>query len=282
MFESDKNPTDFRQRLEQQSTSELIELALTADDEGENSGWEAIWVLRYRATREVFEAARTLCANHDANKRKTGVDILAQHGIPVRIYLDETIDLFLRLIETEEDVQVLNSLGTGLGHIFPEPRKVKPLLKLKNHPHPDVRFGAAFGLQGEEDPLAIRALIELSADEDDDVRDWATFRLGTQIEVDTPEIRQALFNRAAAGDDSSTAPEEALVGLARRQDERAFGLILKRLQAGYDGTLILEAAELLADVRLYPALVKLRENPDYSNYERKCLETAIAACRQPA
>jgi HEAT repeat protein len=277
--DSDKTPDDFREQLKQNSTDELIQLALTASDEEDSLGWDAIWALRYRATREVFEAAKTLCESHDPIKRGVGVDILAQLGLPTRIYLDETLDIFFNLIDTEQDNRVLNSVGVGLGHISPEPRKVKPLLKLKNHPDPEVRFGVAFGLCCEENPLAIQALIELSSDEDPDVRDWATFALGTQIDVDTPQIRAALFKRVSDLNDDSDAPGEGLFGLAKRHDERAFELTLKQLEAGNAGTLIFEAAEALADPRLYSALVKLRDNPAYHNYERDCLEDAIVACK---
>ena len=277
--DSDKNSDDFREQLKQKSTGELIELALTASDEEDTPGWDAIWTLRYRATREVFEAAKTLCESHDPIKRTVGVGILAQLSLPTRIYLDETLNIFFNLIDTEQDNSVLNSVGVGLGHISPEPRKVKPLLKLKNHPDPEVRFGVAFGLCCEEDPLAIQALIELSSDEDADVRDWATFALGTQIDVDTSQIRAALFKRVSDLNDDSNAPGEGLLGLAKRHDERAIELTLKWLEAGHAGTLIFEAAETLADPRLYSALVKLRDDPDYTNYERDSLEDAIVACK---
>lgn len=169
--DSAKNPDDFREQLKKKPTDELIQLALTASDEEDTPGWDTIWTLRYRATHEVFEAAKTLCESHDPIKRMVGVDILAQLGLPTRIYLDETLAIFFNLLDTEQDNRVLNSVGVGLGHISPEPRKVKPLLKLKNHPDPDVRFGVASGLCSEEDPLAIQALIALSSDDDADVRD---------------------------------------------------------------------------------------------------------------
>ncbi len=199
-------------------------------------------------------------------------------GIPTRVYLDEILDIFFKLIDTEQDERVLCSLGVGLGHISPEPRKVKPLLKLKDHPDSDVRFGVAFGLGCEDDALAIQALIDLSYDEDGKVRDWATFALGSLTELDSPQIREALFSRVVDFNDTSSAPGEALVGLVKRQDERAFELLLNHIQAGNTGTLVFEAAEALADARLYPILVKLREDSGYDDYERRCLEEAIAAC----
>ncbi len=277
---NDQNIDAFHQELQQKPTNELIQLALTARDDDDHPRWDAIWVLRHRATRDVFDAARTLCESLNPIERVVGVDILAQLGLPTRTFLDETLELFFKLIDIEHDSRVLSSLGVGLGHISPEPRKVEPLLKLKNHIHPDVRFGVACGLSSEEDPLAIEALIDMSSDDDDEVRDWATFALGTQTDLDSLDIREALFQRAIDTKDTSNASGEGLVGLAKRQDKRAFELVLSCLQNGDAGTLIFEAAEFLADSRLFPVLVKLNDNGDYTDYERHSLEAAIAACNK--
>ena len=276
-----QNIDDFPQELKQKQTNELIQIALTANDDGDNLGWDAIWVLRYRATREVFDAAKKLCESVDPLERTVGVDILAQLGLPTRTFLDETLELFFKLMDIEHDHRVLNSLGVGLGHISPEPRKVQPLLKLKNHINPNVRFGVVFGLSSEEDPLAIQALIKLSSDEDDAVRDWATFALGTQTNLDSLDIREALFRRAIDTKDTSNAVGEGLVGLAKRQDKRVFELIQSCLETGNAGTLVFEAAEILADPRLYLVLIKLGDSPNYANYERQCLADAIVACNNP-
>ncbi len=278
--DNNQNMDEVRQALEQKPIDELILLALTASDETDDLGWDAIWVLRSRATREVFDAAKTLCERVDPIERSIGVDILAQLGLPTRTFLDETLELFFNLMDIENDNRVLNSLGVGLGHISPEPRKVQPLLKLKNHVDPEVRFGIAFGLSAENDSLAIQALIDLSSDENGEVRDWATFALGSQTDLDSPDIREALYNRAVDANDTSNAGGEGLVGLAKRHDIRAFELVLQCLQSGNAGTLVLEASEILADPRLYPALIKLLDNPDYADYERHAIEDAIAACNQ--
>jgi HEAT repeat protein len=280
----DQDPDELQQQFREKSTGELLQIAPTASntDDAFDPGWMAIMELHSRATREVFDAARTLCESPDPVERSVGVAILAQlgQGQDTRPYLEETLDIFFKLIDTEQSSVVLNEVGMGLGHID-DPRKVTPLLRLKNHPDAAVRFGAVFGLMGEEDPQAIQALIELSSDEDGDVRDWATFGLGSQIDADTLAIREALFRRATDLDDDSNAPGEGLAGLAHRNDPRTFELILTHLEAGNVGTLIFEAAETLAHPGLYAALVKLRDDQDYGDYERGCLEDAIAACNVP-
>ena len=65
-------------------------------------------------------------------------------------------------------------------------------------------------------------------DADEDVRDWATFGLGTLGTVDTPEIRDAFAKRL--DDDSSDVVDEALAGLAQRRDKRALPFLLERLR----------------------------------------------------
>jgi HEAT repeat protein len=278
-LDNDKCQDDLRLHLQRMQTDELIQLTLTANDEIYSPGWDAIWVLHSRPTREVFDAAKTFCESDDPAKRMVGVNILAQLGPEPRPYLDETLEIFFKLIDTEQDSGVLNAVGIGLGHNWDEPRKVEPLLKLKNHPDADVRFGVALGLKSEEDPRAIQALIELSFDEDDDVRDWATFGLGSLTEADTPEIREALYQRVIDPDDDSDAPGEGLVGLAERHDPRAVDLTLKFLEAGNAGTLIFDAAEIIADPRLYSALVNCLNNPIYDDYHRSWIESAMAACK---
>jgi hypothetical protein len=91
------------------------------------------------------------------------------------------------------------------------------------------------------------------------MRDWATFGLGTQIDTDTQEIREALFARVF--DEDEVTRGEALVGLARRNDGRIVEPLIREL-ARYPNTeylsYSLEAAEELGDPRLLPVLTKLR------------------------
>ena len=169
---------------------------------------------------------------------------------------------------------MLSEVCFALGHIN-DPRAIEPVAKFKNHPDADVRWGVVHMMTGHVNDLAIKTLIELSADEDDNVRDWATFGIGdvaNLYEIDSPEIREAL---AARLDDTYLAARlEAITGLAPRKDERALEPLRKELEDGWYATCAFEAATALADSSLLPALLGLREEGKVDGY----LEEAIEAC----
>lgn len=259
-------------RNDPRSTEELISLALTVEDEAE--AWEAVMVLHFRATREVFEAARRLCKSENVRERQLGADILGQLGVPERAFPDESVTTLLELLRTEQDAQVLSSACVALGHLR-DARAIESLINLKNHPSEDVRHGVVLGLSGHRDERAIAALIELSGDFDSHVRDWATFELGSILEdVDTPELREALYARVEDPDGDTRA--EALVGLAKRKDERAIKPLIEWLeQLGTDaGNMLYEAATELADPRLCIVLLKLK----VMGVEDMNLEEALNSC----
>ena len=260
-------------------TSELIKLALAVEEPWE---YGYIPVLQRRGSKEVLLAAQKLCLSSEIAQRKLGVDILGQLGSPKRTFLNQRLTALLKLLETEANEQVLHSIGVALGHLN-DYRAVKPLIRFKNHPDADVRYGVVIGLLTQESSFAIETLIELSTDEDVDVRNWATFGLGAQIDLDTTEIRAALWQRLIKEDtqDSDTQEiyGEALVGLAKRKDTRIIPFILKELEGNTVSVLALEAAEEIGNVKLYPALIELRKQWDRKEYISDILDDAIASCK---
>jgi HEAT repeat protein len=172
---------------------------------------------------------------------------------------------------------ILRDICIALGHLE-DPRSIEPQLKFCLHPDWEVRYGVVSGLSGRDDERAISGLIRLSADVCPQVRDWATFGLGTLIEVDTPAIREALYQRFLTEDrqDKETAEiyDEALAGLANRQDDRILPQLISQLMSDDASTLAIQAAEAMADDRLYPALLHLQTWCD-SAY----LQDALLACQ---
>jgi hypothetical protein len=118
-----------------------------------------------------------------------------------------------------------------------------------------------------------RILIGLMSDEDDDVRDWATFGLGTQTHLDGPAVRDALLRNTA--DPAGETRDEAILGIARRRDPRAFDVVAARLVEAAVSNMVVEAACYLADERLLPVL---RELETWWDLDERLVANAIAAC----
>lgn len=258
-------------RTDPRATHEFVSKALTEPDD---AAWEAVVMLHYRATREVFDTARQLCGSECPQERTLGANILGQLGIPNRSFPTESVAVLLSLLDRETDEDVLDAACIALGHT-PDPCAVPSLARLKKHPNARVRYAVVFALVGYEDDLAIKTKIEMSSDTDEMVRDWATFGLGG-IDRDTPEIRAALLARIADKDEITRG--EALVGLARRKDQRAIEPLIKELEgyfAAEHGAYSLEAAEEFADARLLPVLLRLKKSADSDDTR---LDEAIRRC----
>jgi HEAT repeat protein len=242
------------------TTADLIAAVLAAPDEDEAAWRPPLEALQARATAETFAAASRLLASDATVERELGVDILGQLGgsgsDPDRPFREASVVLLLDLLAREQEPRVLESLGHAFAHLW-EPRGVAPLAALAGHPELRVRSAVVQGLLHHQDELAVDTLIRLSADEESDVRDWATFGLGTQLPLDTPPIREALLARL--NDDHDETREEAEYGLAMRLDQRAIPVLMEFLEDS-EGPMLDSALLVLADhvddPRLSPAVAR--------------------------
>jgi HEAT repeat protein len=259
-------------RNDPRSTLELINLALLP--KGDDLRWSAIVTLHYRGSQEVLDEARELISSSEPHYRATGIDILAQLGVEETKFAEECKTALLAMFESERDPDVLESLGIAFSH-RPCAECVEPLVQLWIHPDKRVRYGVVMGLHCVNDERVIQPLIQLSADEDTDVRNWATFGLGTQQDRDTLAIRAAL--RARLNDSDEETRGEALLGLALRQDPFVLQPLIAELQGDLeDSRLALEAAAALADPRLISVLEeRARKCPD----DKAQIEEALAKCK---
>ena len=192
------------------------------------SYWDPIFVLHCRADDTVMAAARKLLVSEVASDRAMAADILAQVAVGKETLRQEAADLLLPLFESENNTDVLNSLAFAFAHLG-DPRAIPRLIELSRHPDEALRYAVVNGLSNKADPRAIAALIILSSDTDLEVRNWATFGLGSLTEVDTPELRSALLARLDEAEDEIRG--EALVGLARCGDLRIIPAFLKELES---------------------------------------------------
>jgi hypothetical protein len=149
------------------------------------------------------------------------------------------------------------SFARALGCVA-QPAVIPALAHLASHLDPDVRYQVTQGLPGcvdEDDETtsrdAMAVLIALTRDRDRKVRDWATFGLAIQMDVDGHDVRDALVARL---EDEGDTADEALCGLARRHDRRALAIVRERLRRDFVGKLVFEAAGLLADPSLLDEL----------------------------
>ncbi|MGW1179052.1 HEAT repeat domain-containing protein [Kitasatospora sp. NPDC002543] len=256
----------------------VMAAARTAKASEADDDWHAYWTL----AREAAEAERAettlrrgsgLLGSADALERQVGCDLVGLAAEEHESLRGEAATALIALAAAETEPSVLSSLICGLGRAQ-DPRAVPVLVKLSEHEDAELRRHVASELafvhSGLPDGPDIRALIRLTRDQDPEVRDWAAFTLGFQLEQDTTAIRDALWT--CTTDENGEVREEGARGLARRHDPRAVPLIAQLLQCNADDhTFAIQAAEILGAPELLPAL-NTRE-PDSPETAQ-----AIAAC----
>lgn len=266
----------------QQHTSEEIEeqhwaMIQKLHDIESDGTWDHVFALRNAGTPSVLKKALTWCQETDPFRRSIGVSILAQIGIEGNSYPDEANAMIRSMIEMEKDHEVMTSLISAV-HFRQLKEGAEWLISLAQHPSEDIRWRVAWGLpipnlhDPETDRRGIETLMQLLADSEPQVRDWATFSL-SMTDEDTPQLREALLERMQDRDFGTRS--EAAIGLAKRKEPRGIILLLECLKSDRVGELYIEAAEMYAHSSLKPALVSLRK---WWNVNPELLERAIAAC----
>jgi HEAT repeat protein len=266
-----------RYAAEPRSSEELTACFLREGWESD-AGIHAIATLHYRGGQTEFDLGRRYAASADAAERAASADILGQLGWGQKHFQDESVLLLIQLLG-DSHPEVLRSAAVALGHRN-DPRAIPALLALRKHPDAGVRYGVVAGLSCHDDSAAIAGLIELSRDPDDGTRDWATFGLGKQTSLDTPELRDALAARLADSDPEIRG--EAMIGLALRKDDRARPAIEAALRGPFHGDWPLEAVEHLASRAWIPLIERHRQNadPEDAAHFASSFDSALAACRR--
>src|SRR5580698_3679121 len=97
---------------DQRSVKKLFQIAVS---EFENrKAWDAIQVLRWRRTREIFNSARKLCASPVAKEREVGVNVLAQIGAGKPVFMRQSVDLLIERLG-DRSTHVISAAAVGLG-----------------------------------------------------------------------------------------------------------------------------------------------------------------------
>jgi HEAT repeat protein len=227
------------------SVSELFSAATdwTLDDGW--GTWPAVSALQRLGTREVLDRALELAASDDPRLRGRAADILGQLGYPNHTFPEECLNAALGLLNSDHDPGVLDCAAVALGHLG-DSRGIDALIKCVEHGDAGIRQTVAWALGGLSDPKSIAALMQLMTDEDASVRDWATFGLGQQGKLDTPEIREALYRRLADADEETRF--EAMRGLARCGDLRVAQPLIDAIKANPEDTTLYDPARTLLKI----------------------------------
>lgn len=223
------------------SVEELFQVALEAD---EARARDAVEALHWRGSEEVLDRGIALTRSSDPVWRALGADVLGQLGIPGRTYPNQCLSAVLPLL-ADEAASVVRSAIYALHHIdsFQAAPHIAPLA---THLNDDIREAVAFGLNGADSSEAHDALLKLMRDRSPDVRNWATFGIARQSDIDNSDIRSALF--ASLADSDEDVRYEAAIGLARRRDIRSVKFLKQLLHEDPDDIFALEAAAILVDL----------------------------------
>lgn len=249
--------------------------AVPVDNESCN---DIFTILQSRRDPSIINKAILMCQSIDPIDRRIATALLSQNGAcHLKIMIQECTEALLAVANNDNDILSLISAAYSLNN-YNDARISAVLSRLKNHDDSDMRDGVVHGLLDRDDPISVQTLVELSSDPDVDVRNWATFGIGTMINIDNAEIRDALYRRTEDEDDEVRG--EALRGLARRDDDRVVNLIICELlfilEAESFKDYVFEAAAMSGSSRLYDALMNVPEPEDNS-----ARAEAIAACRIP-
>lgn len=232
------------------------------NNKSDKSRWDNISTLRKRPSEELFSKCIELTKSDNTKIRKIGIDILAQFGLPPRPFLIETLKIYFELLEAETDPDVLMSLLYSIGHNNDELDKeqIEKICSFIDNENNWVKEGLVYALLGIDNLTAIQTLVKLSSDKLSHIRNWATFGLGTQIEKNNKNIREALWNRV--NDKHQETKLEAIVGLAKRKDNRVSEIIKREIMDGEYGILLFEAIIYIKNKDFLPLLHQNLKNAE--------------------
>ena len=236
------------------------------NNKSKQSYWEYISILRSRPENDVFRQCIKLTSSDIPKNRIVGINVLAQLGVSPRPFYHETIDRYFELLENEKEPEVIMSILYGVGHNNENLNRaqIKKLCSYINTNSSLIKEGLVFSLLGKNDADAIKTLMFFSTDKLSYIRDWATFGIGSLIEKNTIEIRNALWKRI--NDKHQDVKLEAIAGLAKRRDIRVKEVIKRELLGGEYGILLFEAILSLNDKDFLPLLYQ-KLNDTTTNHE---------------
>lgn len=216
----------------------------------DDSYWACVHELQSRGSPEVFHESVRLCGLNEVKRKILGIDVLAQPGALDNPFKEKSLSLLHSILNTDSRASVLHSTLVAISHLqeIEDSRGMRRIRELANDPDEHIRTGAVAVFLGRTDSRSISTMIKLSGDSLSEVRDWATFGLGTLIDINTSAIRNALASRLQDPDDETRC--EAILGLAIRKDSRVREPLRKELNKKNVWSLAVEAAKEYGDSSL--------------------------------
>ncbi len=254
--------------------ADLHALFAAATDDDPTTSAAALLALQSRTGPDIVEATLERLDHATPAMRAAAAEVASQLDLPPEA-MDSVGTVIANRLLIEKVPMVLAALCGACGH-FDRQALVEPLAALASHPDRLVREGVVFGLMGREDAASLPPLVALTADDDGDVRAWATYALGAQSESDDPMVRDALAARLTDAHDLTR--REAIAGLARRGAPEAVEPLRQALAAGELDPMLLEAAAELGEPALRPALDALHGHAELTPWIAEALDEAIARC----
>lgn len=228
----------------------------------EEEYWGFISKLRKLPCNEVYEKAIEFIESNNKKDKIIGIDVLQQLGFNPRFKQEQTVKLHFELLEEHKTDDVTKSLLYGIGHNNENlsQLQIDKITQFDGLDDDEINQAHISALLGIDNIKAVRKLIQFTDSKNSDIRNWSTFGIGTQVEIDNEEIRDALWKRV--NDSNFETKSEAIYGLAKRKDNRVKNIIMSELKSDNYGTLILEATALLKDTEL---AVQLKKNLKTAN-----------------
>ena len=191
----------------------------------------------------ALEAGEELLKSDEPDRREIGALIIGAAAEIDYGLRDRALPPLRRVLAEDSEPGPISAAIVKLGN-KDDLESHDQIVAFARHPDALVRNAVAVSLPAVGlDEVALAALRELSRDDDEDVRDWATFGLGKQYEGDDPETREALLARVE--DPHYDTRCEAIWGLAFRHDERVRPYLLRELENPDAGNLVHEAAGMI-------------------------------------
>ncbi|SEG07662.1 hypothetical protein SAMN05421847_1466 [Halpernia humi] len=216
----------------------LLEKALNTKHE--NSYWNTVFQLRNFVDTEMIEKCFQLIESNEPKSQILGIDILSQLGTERKKIIKKLLKIIFDIILRTDNEKLICSCLIAISHNNKNltEKHLIILTSFKKSKSKEIRYALVFSLLSIENKIAIETLILLTKDRSPKVRDWATFGIGTQLEIDNPRIREILYVRCFDKDDQTK--QEAIKGLSNRNDERVFEIILEEIKTENFGSLLFD------------------------------------------